>query len=154
MSEHYANITWARNDAEPFVDNQYSRGHTWLFDGGLNVPASSSPHVIPTPFSIEANVDPEEAFVAALSSCHMLWFLFLAANKHYVVDSYADNAVGTMGKNAEGRLVILDVVLKPQVQFSGENIPDAEQILELHESAHRRCFIANSVKTQVRVEPR
>jgi len=152
MSEHHANIHWQRDRAEAFVDSHYRRVHTWSFDGGASVTASASPDVVPVPWSDPAHVDPEEAFVAAISSCHMLWFLALAAQRGLVVDSYTDRAVGVMRKNAEGRLAITDVTLRPHVVFSGEHIPDAAQIDNLHEKSHARCFIANSVKTVIRIE--
>jgi len=152
MSEYYAQIDWNRNAAEDFVDNKYSRAHTWSFDGGVEVSASSSPHVVPTPYSVEANVDPEEAFVAALSSCHMLWFLYLAAEKKCIVNSYSDKAVGLMAKNSEGKLAMTEVTLRPIVTFGGDSEPSKEQVSELHHIAHEKCFIANSVKTNIKVE--
>ncbi len=152
MSQYYATIEWLRAENELFTDAKYSRGHRWLFDGGVSVPASSSPHIIPTPYSVAANVDPEEAFVAALSSCHMLWFLHLAAEKSFIVDSYTDSAVGVMAKNSEGKLAITEVALRPNAEFSGDSLPSAEQVNELHHAAHESCFIANSVRTNVTVE--
>jgi organic hydroperoxide reductase OsmC/OhrA len=149
--EYQALIHWARGDAV-FTDNRYSRGHTWRFDGGIEVPASSSPSVVRTPFSIEAAVDPEEAFVAALASCHMLWFLNLAAEEGWCVDDYRDAATGAMGKNAEGRMAMLRVTLRPRVSFCGARRPDQLALETLHHRAHEACFIANSVKTDVRVE--
>jgi organic hydroperoxide reductase OsmC/OhrA len=153
MSEYYADIAWKRSPDDIFSDNKYSRAHTWSFDGGVTVPASSSPHVVPIPYSIETNVDPEEAFVASLSSCHMLWFLYLAADKKYVVESYRDQAIGIMAKNADGKLAMTEVTLRPKVVFGGELKPTDEQINKLHHVAHDKCFIANSVKTDVKVEP-
>jgi organic hydroperoxide reductase OsmC/OhrA len=150
--EYHALIHWARG-AAPFLDNRYSRGHTWHFDGGVEVPASSSPNVVRVPMSVEAAVDPEEAFVAALSSCHMLWFLHLAAEGGWCVDDYRDDAVGHMGKNAAGKIAMLRVRLRPRVRFSGAPPPDAAQLQGLHHRAHAACFIANSVTTQVDVEP-
>ncbi len=152
MSEYYANIAWKRGDSESFIDNQYSRGHEWQFDGGVTVPASASPHIVPLPFSVEANVDPEEAFVASLSSCHMLFFLSLAAKKRFLVDAYIDKAIGILDTDAEGKQAMTRVTLRPEVKFSGEKIPTAEQINKLHHQAHELCFIANSVKTEVLVE--
>ena len=148
MSEHYATISWYRNGQE-FTNNKYSRGHTWVFDGGLEVPASPSPHVVPPPQSIEQNVDPEEAFVASLSSCHMLFFLSIVAAKGIVVDEYEDEAVGVMGRNDEGKVAMTRVTLQPQVAFSGDRIPDMKEQEALHHRAHDLCFIANSVKTIV-----
>lgn len=148
--EHHALIHWARGSA-PFTDNRYSRGHTWRFDGGIEVPASSSPSVLRVPLSVEAAVDPEEAFVAALSSCHMLWFLSLAAAGGWRVDDYRDDAVGVMGRNAAGKTAMLRVTLRPQVRFSGEPQPGPAELERLHHRAHEECFIANSVTTEVRI---
>jgi organic hydroperoxide reductase OsmC/OhrA len=144
-------ITWKKKPDEAFIDNRYSRAHTWVFDGGIEMAASSSPHVVPLPMSDETAVDPEEAFIAAISSCHMLWFLSIAAGKKYLVERYEDDAEGVLGKNEEGKLAMTKVTLKPQVNFGGENIPSSEQIDELHVLAHEKCFIASSVKTQITV---
>jgi organic hydroperoxide reductase OsmC/OhrA len=152
MSTHTAAISWQRGEA-PFTDNRYRRAHTWTFDGGVVVPGSSSPHVVPPPYSETAAVDPEEAFVASLASCHMLWFLSLAAKHRFRVDSYADAAEGVMGKNAAGKLAMLRVTLRPRVAFSGERLPTPAEIDALHHEAHAECFIANSVTTEVRCEP-
>ncbi|WP_122046519.1 OsmC family protein [Vibrio atlanticus] len=154
MSEYSAVIRWARGDDEAFSDNQYSRGHTWEFDGGVTVPASSSPHVVPLPFSVETNVDPEEAFIAALSSCHMLTFLGIAAKQKYVIDSYVDDAVGVLEEDESGRSSVTKVTLRPDIVFSGIKIPTAKQVDKLHHLAHKNCFIANSVKTEIVVEMR
>ena len=149
---HYAaTIEWARGDAA-FTDAKYPRAHRWRFDGGTVVPGSSSPHVVPAPYSDEAAVDPEEACVASLSSCHMLWFLSIAAQRGFVVDAYVDEARGTMARNAERRVAMTEVVLRPRVRFHG-SAPDAATHEALHHEAHERCFIANSVRTEVRVEP-
>ena len=152
MSEYTAQIRWSRQ-GQQFRENRYSRAHVWIFDGGTEVPASSSPLHVPLPFSNAAAVDPEEAFVASLSSCHMLWFLFLAAKRGFVVDSYVDHAVGVMAKNDSGRLAMTRVTLRPEVAFSGNPKPTREDLASLHESAHDQCFIANSVKSDVRCEP-
>lgn len=152
MSSYHAKIIWHRGD-QSFSDNRYSRGHVWEFDGGASVPASSSPHVVPLPMSVEENVDPEEAFVASLSSCHMLYFLSIAARNGYVIDEYVDDAVGTMEKNAEGRMAMTSVRLRPRIEFSGDGRPSAEQLERMHHRAHELCFIANSVKTLVTTEP-
>lgn len=152
MAQHSAEILWQRGE-QSFLDNRYSRAHSWRFDGGLEVPASSSPQVVPLPWSDASAVDPEEAFVASLSSCHMLWFLALAAQQGFQVERYRDQALGVMAENAEGRLAMTEVVLRPQVCFGGERQPDAEQLHALHHRAHEACFIANSVKTEVRCEP-
>ncbi|EAQ55849.1 MULTISPECIES: OsmC family protein [Vibrio] len=154
MSEYSAVIRWARGDDEAFSDNQYSRGHTWEFDGGITVPASSSPHVVPLPFSVEANVDPEEAFIAALSSCHMLTFLGIAAKQKYVIDSYVDDAIGVLEEDESGRSSITKVTLRPDIVFLGTKKPTAKQLDKLHHLAHKNCFIANSVKTEIVVEMR
>lgn len=146
-------ILWEKGSSEVFVDNKYSRAHRWTFDGGVEIPASSSPHVVPLPMSVEAAVDPEEAFVAALSSCHLLWFLSLCAAKKFVVESYEDNAAGILAKDAEGKLAMTEVTLKPLIKFGGDNIPSPAQVEELHHQAHEKCFIANSVKTKIIVEP-
>lgn len=146
-------VSWEKGSDEAFSDNKYSREHRWIFDGGTEVPASASPHVVPTPYSSEAAIDPEEAFVASLSSCHMLWFLSLAAERHLVVESYEDNAEGVMGKNDEGRVAMTKVTLRPKAKFVGDHIPTAAEIEAIHHEAHEKCFIANSVKTTVTTEP-
>jgi organic hydroperoxide reductase OsmC/OhrA len=148
--EYHALIHWARGSA-PFTDNRFSRGHTWRFDGGIEVPASSSPSVVRVPLSVAAAVDPEEAFVASLSSCHMLWFLSLAATGGWCVDDYRDDALGVMGKNAAGKTAMLQVTLRPEVKFAGESRPGPAELERLHHRAHEECFIANSVTTEVRV---
>lgn len=148
MSEHAATIVWRRGD-QPFTDNAYSRGHEWKFDGGATVAASASPDVVPLPMSVAENVDPEEAFVASLASCHMLYFLSIAAKRGYVVDSYTDAAIGYMGKNEEGRTSITKVVLEPKVSFVGGKIPTAGELEKMHHRSHELCFIANSVRTEV-----
>lgn len=147
-----ANVEWNRKDAT-FTDNRYSRAHVWRFDGGAEVPASSSPHIVPLPMSDAAAVDPEEAFVAAISSCHILWFLSIAAKSGYVVDQYCDHPVGEMSKNAEGKLVVEVVTLRPNIQWAGQRIPTASQVTDMHIRAHEECFIANSIKTTVRIQP-
>ncbi|WP_076409396.1 OsmC family protein [Shewanella sp. UCD-KL12] len=152
MSEYFAKVTWRRQGSENFVDNQYSRGHEWIFDGGVVVPASSSPHIVPLPFSVEINVDPEEAFVASLSSCHMLFFLSIAAKRKFVVDDYTDNALGIMGTDGEGKMAMTHVFLRPRVIFSGSKQPTDTQLEKMHHQSHELCFIANSVKTEVITE--
>ena len=153
MSHHTATIAWQRDASQPFTDHRYSRRHSWQFDGGLQVPGSSSPHVVKLPYSDPAAVDPEEAFVASLSSCHMLWFLDLAARAGWVVDRYLDAAQGLMARNAQGRQAITQVTLRPAVQFSGSRQPTHEEVEQLHHHAHEACFIANSVKTEVLCAP-
>ena len=150
--EYSATVAWRRQAQEPFNDNRYSRAHQWRFDGGAVVPASSSPLVVPLPYSAPANVDPEEAFVAALSSCHMLFFLSYAARRGFVIESYEDAAFGVMGRNAQGKEVMLNVSLRPRIVFSGDRQPGAEEIEALHHRAHEDCYIANSVRTEVVVE--
>ena len=152
MSEYNARISWQRGSAI-FLDNEYSRGHLWEFDGGVSVPATSSPHVVPVPMSVESNVDPEEAFVATLSSCHMLFFLSLAAKAGLLVNSYIDEAVGVLGKDGEGRMAMIRVLLRPRIEFGDDTHPDKAQIEGLHHRAHKLCFIANSVKSEVVIEP-
>ena len=152
MAKYTSVVEWSR-DGAAFTDDRYSRGHRWLFDGGIEVPASSSPHVVPLPLSVVAAVDPEEAFVASLSSCHMLWFLSIAAERGSVVDSYRDEAVGVMGKDASGKLAMTRVTLRPDARFGGDPRPTADEVAVLHHEAHEKCFIASSVKTDVRCEP-
>ena len=144
-------IFWKKKPDEAFVDNKYSRSHTWTFDGGIELAASSSPHVVPLPMSNESAVDPEEAFIAAISGCHMLWFLSMAVEKKYIVESYEDNAEGVLRKNEDGNLAMTTVTLKPKVIFSGKNTPSREQVDEMHHMAHEKCYIANSVKTKVNI---
>ena len=152
MAEYRAVIEWKRGGAR-FTDNRYSRGHRWQFDGGVEVPASASPHVVPLPFSVEEAVDPEEAFVASLSSCHMLMFLYRAARAGYLVESYRDDAVGVMGANADGKQAMLRVTLRPEVQYGGGRRPAPDEEEAMHHEAHEECFIASSVRTEVRCEP-
>jgi organic hydroperoxide reductase OsmC/OhrA len=152
LASYSATIAWRRNGAA-FLDNKYSRGHEWRFDDGVIVPASSSPHVVPLPYSVSAAVDPEEAFVASLSSCHMLWFLSLAAKAGHVVDEYSDSAQGHMGRNESGKTAVTRVSLRPKVVFGGERKPSREQVLELHHRAHEECFLAASVITNVECNP-
>ena len=151
MSEHLAIVDWSRDGAR-FVDNRYSRAHRWEFDGGATIPASASPHIVPPPLSDPAGVDPEEAFVASIASCHMLFFLSFAAKRGLVIDSYRDQSVGVLEKDAEGRLAITVVTLRPHVVFSGD-VPAAEDVEAIHIAAHEACFIATSVKTEIRTEP-
>ncbi len=152
MSEYTATIKWRRDDQDFLADN-YSRGHVWEFDGGVSVPASASPQIVPLPKSVVENVDPEEAFVASLSSCHMLFFLSIAGKKGYVVDEYTDCAVGHMSKNDLGKYAMTKVMLRPKVTFSGNKQPASEQLEKMHKLSHEQCFIANSVITEVSIEP-
>ena len=151
MSDYQARIHWRRGDAV-FSDGRFSRRHLMHFDGGAVVPGSSSPHVVRVPFSEPANVDPEEAFVAALSSCHLLFFLNFAARQGFTIDAYRDEAEGIMEKNERGRLAMTTVTLRPRVVFSGSNVPSAEEIAALHHEAHESCYLANSVRTKIRIE--
>lgn len=153
MSTYVATINWKRND-DVFTDNRYKRAHTWLFDGGAEVPASSSPHVVPLPYSDPAAVDPEEAFLAAIASCHMLWFLSIAAKRGFVVDEYHDAAEAIMGKNGEGKPAITRVILHPTVKYQVNAAPAGEEDSSIHHEAHEKCFIANSVITKIEIEPR
>jgi organic hydroperoxide reductase OsmC/OhrA len=152
MSTYTAELVWERG-AQDFLTNKYSRRHLLRFDGGTEVPGSSSPSVVPVPMSDPAGVDPEEAFVASLSACHMLWFLAIAAKRGFIVDRYEDSAVGVLERNAERRFAMTSVTLHPRIAFSGEKLPTAEELEQLHHKAHEECYIANSVKTEVRVEP-
>jgi organic hydroperoxide reductase OsmC/OhrA len=151
MSEHKASISWKRTSAD-FLLGKYSREHTWAFDGGLTVPASPAPSVVPAPWSNAAHIDPEEAFVASLSSCHMLTYLHLASRQGFQVDSYFDDAVGVMTKNEKGVPWISSVTLHPRITYSGGKLPAAADEERLHHAAHEQCFIANSVKTNVTVQ--
>ncbi|HEY5406085.1 MAG TPA: OsmC family protein [Ginsengibacter sp.] len=149
--KYSAKIVWQKNPSEIFTDGKYSRVHEWQFDGGMKIPASPSPSVVPLPMSDEKLVDPEEAFVASLSSCHMLFFLSIAAKKKFVVEHYEDNAEGIIDRNAEGKLAMLSVTLNPVIIFSENNIPSLSTIDAIHEEAHDNCFIANSVKTIIHI---
>ncbi len=148
MSEHRASLAWSRDGIE-FTFDTYSRNHRWNFENGAVVEASAAPD-----FKGDVDrVDPEEGFVASLASCHMLTFLAIAARKRFVVDTYEDRAVGVMEKNSEGKLAVTRVVLRPEISFGGEKQPDESEIHRMHELAHEHCFIANSVKTEIRIEP-
>jgi len=152
MSKYTAKIVWQRGEQEHFIDQKYTRAHQWSFDGGACIAASSSPSIVPLPYSVEENVDPEEAFIASLSSCHMLFFLQLAAKNKLIVDKYVDQAIGVMAKDKNGKISMTKVTLRPHVQFSDDNQPSKAQLEQLHHQAHDQCFIANSVKTQVVTE--
>ena len=153
MSEHKAIIRWQCTSAE-FLKGRYSREHTWTFDGGATVPASPSPSVVPGPWSNPAHVDPEEAFVAAVSSCHMLTFLHLASKAGFQVDAYEDESIGVMAKNEKGVPWVSVVTLQPRIAFRGAKLPTPEEEARLHHLAHEQCFIANSIKTEVTVRSR
>jgi organic hydroperoxide reductase OsmC/OhrA len=151
MKRFEATLAWQRGD-QAFTDQRYSRAHRWRFNGGIDVPASSSPLSVPVPLSDPAAVDPEEALVAAAASCHMLFFLSLAAARGYVVDRYEDHAVGLLDTGPDGRPAITRIVLDPDIAFGGERQPDHAALAELHHEAHARCYIANSLKGDVVVE--
>jgi organic hydroperoxide reductase OsmC/OhrA len=151
MSTYTATVCWTREDAEGFTKGQYSRAHRWVFDGGAVIRASASPHIVPAPWSDPAGVDPEEAFVAALSSCHMLFFLDFARRDGLVIDEYVDEAEGLMEKNAAGKIAITKVTLRPKIEWVGD-APDDAALADLHHKSHEACFIANSVTTEVVVE--
>ncbi len=146
-------IDWQRGEAD-FLNRRYHRSHRWTFDGGAVVAASSSPEIVPVPMSDESAVDPEEAFVASLSSCHMLWFLAIAAKRGFIVDAYQDDPHGIMSRNEQGKLVVSEVTLKPSITWSGAAKPSEGEIAQMHDEAHDECFLANSVKTVIGVEPR
>jgi organic hydroperoxide reductase OsmC/OhrA len=148
MSEHHATICWKRGDAE-FAYESYSRDHEWKFEGGIQVPASAAPAYLGN----SSLVDPEEAFVASVASCHMLTFLAIAARQRLVIDSYEDVATGFLEKNQDGRLAITRVVLRPRARFAGASAPSPERLARLHELAHEHCFIANSVRTAIETRP-
>jgi organic hydroperoxide reductase OsmC/OhrA len=151
VSEHRATVEW-RAAGGAFTENRYSRAHTLRFDGGAEMPASASPQVVPEPMSDPAGVDPEEMLVASASSCHMLWFLDLARQAGLDVAAYRDAASGILGRGTDGRLAITRIVLRPEIDFAG-GAPEAEALERLHHEAHARCFIANSLKTEIVVEP-
>jgi organic hydroperoxide reductase OsmC/OhrA len=151
MTQFTAQIRWERG-SQPFSDNRYSRAHAWRFDGGLTVPGSSSPHSVPLPMSDPGAVDPEEALVAALSSCHMLFFLSIAAQRGFVVDAYVDNAAGLLEKDAQGKLAMTRITLAPAITFSGEREATAAELDTMHQDAHDKCYIANSIKAEVVIQ--
>lgn len=148
MSTYTAKIVWRSDSPETFTKNRYTRGHSWEFDGGVTVAASSSPDVVPR-FSVEAAVDPEEALVASAASCHMLSFLYVAAKAGFNVESYEDNASGEMAKNDTGQEWVAKITLDPQIVWTGDKIPNAEELDALHHEAHEICFIANSLKSEI-----
>ena len=150
MSEHRAIIQWNRTGDE-FLKGKFSRAHTWTFDGGVTVNASSSPAAVPLPYSVPANVDPEEAFVASVSSCHMMTYLWVAFRNGYVIDSYRDEAVGLLTKNEKGILWVSEITLHPNIAYGGGKVPPSDEIARFHHLAHENCFIANSIKTEVKV---
>lgn len=151
MHKYEAKVSWSRNGAK-FLGQQFSRGHEWAFDGGIKIPASASPQVVRAPLSVAEAIDPEEALVAAASSCHLLTFLSLASRQGFVIDAYEDNAFGQMEKNEKGKFAITKITLRPKIQFSGEKLPTAAELSALHHAAHEECYIANSIKSEVTVE--
>jgi organic hydroperoxide reductase OsmC/OhrA len=151
MPHHTAIVSW-KDSGPDFLQGRYARDHTWAFDGGLTIPASSSPHVVKPPYVNPASLDPEEALVASIASCHMLTFLFLASRAGFKVESYRDEAVGTMTKNEKGVPWVSTVILQPAIVYSGERRPTAAEAAHLQHEAHEQCFIANSVKTEIRVQ--
>ncbi len=151
MHQYQAQIHWQRGD-QIFTDNLYSRAHDWQFDGGLTVPASSSPLSVALPMSVAGNVDPEEALVAAASSCHMLFFLWLAAKQGFTVDQYTDLAIGVMEKDERGKISITRITLRPKIIFSGSKQPDTKELASLHHHSHEDCYIANSLRAEIFIE--
>lgn len=152
MHTYTAIISWTSGDADSFADNKYTRGHSWTFDGGVIVPASSSPHSVRLPYSVEAAVDPEEALVAAASSCHMLSFLYVASKAGFVAGSYRDEAVGEMTTTPEGKQWISRITLDPLIDWSGDKVPSKDDLRHLHHEAHELCYIANSIKSEIVVK--
>lgn len=152
MGHHNARVEWHRDNAK-FTDNRYSRAHQWSFDCGVRVPASSSPNVVPVPLSDPNGIDPEEAFVAALASCHMLWFLSIAAKRGFVIERYEDDAVGELATNDDGRLSMKTVILRPAVTFGDGRHPARAELEALHHEAHDACYLSNSVRTEIQVAP-
>ena len=152
MSTYTATIRWSRKGDGYFAKGRYSRAHEWEFDGGAVVPASASPDNVPSGTADEAGVDPEEAFVASLSSCHMLFFIDFARRAGFVVEAYTDKAEGVLEKRADGKMAMTRVLLRPRIQWGGEMPPDGATLTDLHHRAHEACFIANSVNTEVTVQ--
>ena len=151
MSRYVASVVW-ENTGPDFGNNEYSRSHLWKFDGGCVVSASAAPDIVPSPWSVPEFVDPEEAFLASLASCHMLFFLHIASTQGFLLDSYTDNAEGIMEKNNDGKLAITKIYLHPRPVFDGENLPDKDVIDSIHQLAHAECFIANSVKSEIIID--
>lgn len=151
MHKYEATVAWQRN-GQQFTDNRYSRAHEWRFDGGARVLGSPSPQSVPVPMSDPAGVDPEEALIAAASSCHMLFFLAFAAKRGFIVDSYIDEAFGVMEKTGGNKYAITRITLRPKIIFSGEHQPSAEETAKLHHDSHEQCYVANSLKSEIVVE--
>lgn len=150
MGEYKATIRWQHSEGS-FREGKYSRKHSWSFDGGVTLPASSSPQVVKVPYSDPTGVDPEEAFVASISSCHMLTFLYLAQKRGFDIESYEDEAVGAMSKNEHRVSWVSSVVLSPRIAYRGERVPTREELVKLHDDSHHECFISQSVKTEISV---
>ena len=146
MARYHATVNWEAKGS--FRDGGYSRAHRWQFDGGASVPASSSPNVVPLPWSDPAGVDPEEALVASVASCHMLWFLALAQKAGFDVASYRDTASGAMGRDERGKISVTRIELSPDIRFNDRQ-PTRAEMAELHHQAHENCFIANSLRTEI-----
>jgi organic hydroperoxide reductase OsmC/OhrA len=153
MAKYYVTIRWLLEEGADFLNYQYSRGHTWSFDGGVEITASASPHIVPLPMSLEKAVDPEESFIASVASCHMLWFLSIAAKAGFVVEAYTDKANGIMRKDGYGKIAITSISLFPKTRFLNERRPTLSELESLHHKAHESCFIANSIKTEVHCKP-
>jgi organic hydroperoxide reductase OsmC/OhrA len=151
MSQYFAKVEWQRG-ADEFLRQKYSRGHRWTFDDGASIAASASPHAVRAPWHVTAAVDPEEALTAALASCHMLFFLSFASSAGFTVESYADAPEGTMARNEAGKEAMTEFVLRPLVTFK-ERAPSEEEFMAMHHKAHEECYIANSIRGAVRVEP-
>ena len=149
MSQHKATIRWSSSEDADFAKGRYSREHVWVFDGGASVLASASPSVVRAPYSNPAAVDPEEAFIASIASCHMLTFLYLASRRGFEVVQYNDDAIGEMTKNEAGVPWVSGVMLSPRIEFRGDRVPTPDELHQLHEDAHHECFISNSVKTKI-----
>ncbi|GGX14759.1 OsmC family protein [Aquimarina muelleri] len=151
--KHSAKIFWKKQKQEIFKDGKYSRVHTWFFDGGIELVASSSPEIVSIPMSDASAVDPEEAFLASVSSCHMLFFLSIAAHQDYSIESYTDTVIGTTGQNEKGKMAIRQIILNPKVVFSNLETPSLDQIEKMHYAAHSRCYIANSIQSKISIHP-
>lgn len=152
MPNYKATIHWKRSGAK-FLDHKYQRRHTWTFDSGLTMTAAASPHIVGESYTDPSAIDPEEAFTASVASCHMLWFLSLAAGRGFVVNNYMDNSQGVLEKNSEGKLAMTKVIIRPVVTFETERMPSQNDFLGLHRQAHSKCFIANSIKSDIEILP-
>ncbi|MDZ7757875.1 OsmC family protein [Rhodohalobacter sp.] len=153
MAHYTVTIEWKRDGAK-FLDHKYQRSHTWTFENGLTLKAAASSHIVGDSFTDPSAIDPEEAFTASVASCHMLWFLSIAAGRGFVVNKYSDHSEGVLEKNGEGKLAITRIYIKPVVSFEADNAPGREDFLKLHQEAHRKCFIANSIKSEIEISPK